>query len=140
MLAHETPACRLVREAVDLTDAEARTAFLARVSGPALRMLVVTEGLLAYLDDGVVRTLARDLATRAPVRWWILDLLSPALRSAMKKDMNAHFAQAPLRFGPESGVRGLDVQRVASPVEALPLVVCRLTIEELLERIFEVTH
>jgi hypothetical protein len=38
------------------------------------------------------------------------------------------------------GVRGLDVQRVASPVEALPLVVRRLTIEELFERFFEVTH
>jgi hypothetical protein len=38
------------------------------------------------------------------------------------------------------GIRGLDVERVASPVEALPLAVRRLTIEELFERFFEVTH
>ncbi len=104
VLADEKPACRLVREAVDLADADARAAFLARVSGPALRMLVITEGLLAYLEEGVVKALARDLATRAPVRWWILDALSPAMVDVMKKDMSAHFAHAPLRFAPESGV------------------------------------
>ena len=104
VLAAEKPACRLVREPVDLADGEARAAFLARVTGPALRMLVITEGLLAYLEERVVRAFARDLATRAPVRWWILDMLSPAMVKVMKKDMDTHFAQAPLRFGPGSGV------------------------------------
>jgi methyltransferase (TIGR00027 family) len=104
VLADEKPACRLVRESVDLTDADARGAFLARAAGPALRVLVITEGLLPYLDHGVVRTFARDLATRAPVFWWILDLLSPSLVASMQKNMRAHFENAPLRFAPENGV------------------------------------
>jgi methyltransferase (TIGR00027 family) len=104
VLAAEKPACRVVREGLDLADTDARAAFLARAAGPALRVLVITEGLLAYLDERVVRVFARDLATRAPVRWWILDLISSSLMGAMKQDMNAHFANAPLKFAPADGV------------------------------------
>ena len=102
LLARETPVCRLVREKVDLADPAARAAFLARAIGPALRALVITEGLLPYLDDGTVRSLGRELAARGPVRWWILDLLSPRTVATIGKERN--FARAPLRFAPPDGV------------------------------------
>jgi len=102
LLADETPACRLVREKVDLADAGAREAFLSRAVGPALRVLVLTEGLLGYLDRAVVKSLARDLASRPGIRWWILDLLSARLVEGLQKDQ--HFARAPIRFGPPEGV------------------------------------
>lgn len=102
LLAGETPGCRLVREKVDLADVSAREAFLAHAVGPALRVLVITEGLLGYLDRRVVRSLARDLAERPPVRWWVLDLLSPRLVESLQKE--AHFARAPIQFGPSNGV------------------------------------
>jgi methyltransferase (TIGR00027 family) len=102
LLARESPVCRLVREKVDLADAAVRGTFLARAIGPALRALVITEGLLPYLDEPVVRSLGRDLATRAPVRWWILDLLSPAAVAMIGKEKP--FEKAPLKFGPPSGV------------------------------------
>jgi methyltransferase (TIGR00027 family) len=104
VLADEKPACRVVLEGIDLADADARAAFLARAAGPALRVLVITEGLLVYLEEQVVRRFARDLATRAPVFWWLLDILSPSLVRKMRDEMNMHFANAPLRFAPANGI------------------------------------
>src|SRR5262249_51960576 len=57
LLAGEAPACRLVREAIDLSDAAVRSAFLARATGGASRALVLTEGLLGYLDRDVAISL-----------------------------------------------------------------------------------
>jgi methyltransferase (TIGR00027 family) len=102
LLAGETPVCRLVRERVDLADPGARAAFIARAIGPALRILVITEGLLAYLDERVVRALGRELAARSAVRWWLFDLLSPRTVRSIGKD--THFERAPLKFGPREGV------------------------------------
>ena len=53
----------------------ARDAFLSRATSGASNVLVITEGLLTYLDDEQVRALGRDLA-RYPARWWILDVAS----------------------------------------------------------------
>src|SRR5689334_2777450 len=76
LLAGETPACTLVRAPVDLADGKARGAFLTGLEGQP-RTLVITEGLLPYLEADVVAALARDLGKAPAVRWWILDLMSP---------------------------------------------------------------
>ena len=102
ILARDTPACRLVRERVDLADPAARAAFIPRAIGPALRALVITEGLLIYLDEKVVNGLARELGARSQVRWWLLDLLSP--RTLQNIGKGREFARAPLRFAPANGV------------------------------------
>src|SRR5262249_51697662 len=103
LLAGETPACELVRERVDLADAGARPAFLARAVGDAPETLVITEGLLGYLDAAVVAALARDLAAPPGRRLWILDLFSPgALRRI--KNMRGHMAAPLLGFAPPEGV------------------------------------
>jgi O-methyltransferase involved in polyketide biosynthesis len=67
-------------------------------------VLVITEGLLLYLDEGQVRSLATDLAAEAGIRWWVLDLASPALLDMMKKSMGPQLANAPMKFGPANGV------------------------------------
>src|SRR5580692_6120249 len=56
LLAGETPVCAVTRARVDLADAAARAAFLASVAGDA-RTLVITEGLVQYLDDATVAAL-----------------------------------------------------------------------------------
>src|SRR5580692_1343342 len=61
VLAQEVPVCVLSRVPVDLSDAAARGAFLARVTADGAKTLVITEGLLGYLNDEVVAGLARDL-------------------------------------------------------------------------------
>jgi hypothetical protein len=103
LLAGEMPRCRLTRQKVDLADAAARAAFLARATVGASNALVITEGLLVYFDDEQVRALARDLA-RPPVRWWILDLASPAVLKMLVRRMGRHMANSPLKFAPRDGI------------------------------------
>ena len=47
---------------------------LKEVVGPSTDVLVITEGLLVYLDEAQVRSLAMDLRNQAGIRWWLLDL------------------------------------------------------------------
>lgn len=103
LLAGEKPRCKLTRERVDLSDAAARGAFLSRATSGDANVLVITEGLLTYLDDEQVRSLGRDLA-RPAVRWWILDVASVAIVNMMKRRMGAHLDNAPMKFAPPDGV------------------------------------
>ena len=104
LLAGEKPRCRLSREKVDLADAAARSAFLAGVLRNASKALVITEGLLGYLEEEVVASLGRDLASRTQVRWWLLDVASPAILQMLQKGMGAHLANAPFKFAPPNGL------------------------------------
>jgi O-methyltransferase involved in polyketide biosynthesis len=92
-----------VREAVDLAEPGARWAFLARAVGDRQRALVITEGLLGYLDDGIVRSLAHDLAARRGIHWWLLDVLSPGALATLK-ETQGHLAAPMMSFAPPDGV------------------------------------
>lgn len=104
LLEKEKPRCLLRRERVDLSDAAARGAFLRQAVDGSKRVLVVTEGLLTYLDDEEVRTLARELAAHPGIRWWITDVSSPAIREMIERGMGAHLDNAPMKFAPPNGV------------------------------------
>jgi methyltransferase (TIGR00027 family) len=105
LMQHETPRCRLVRDKVDLSRQAERAAFLDRALDGASHAIVITEGLLLYLDDEAVRGIARDLASRTQVKAWIVDLVSPAVLQMMRRRMNQHLsADAAMRFAPENGV------------------------------------
>jgi methyltransferase (TIGR00027 family) len=104
VLATEKPACRLSRYRVDLSDPEARAAFLDESLYGATRALVISEGLLIYLNEVVVRTLAIDLAARAAAQWWVVDLASPKLLQLIRRSMGVQLTNAPMIFAPENGV------------------------------------
>ena len=105
LLAGEKPACRLRRERVDLTDAGARSAFLDRALAGFRRALVITEGLLVYLEPDMVRAIARDLHARPAIAWWTIDLASPAVLAMLKRRVGSDLAEnATMRFAPADGV------------------------------------
>jgi methyltransferase (TIGR00027 family) len=104
LLAGERPGCLLTRESVDLADAAIRSAWLDRSLEGMSRALVITEGLLGYLDEGTVSSLGHDLLQRGQIRWWMLDLASPAIHRMLNRTMGVHLARAPLRFAPERGI------------------------------------
>jgi methyltransferase (TIGR00027 family) len=104
LLKDAQPRCQLRRIKVDLTDSGARLAVLREAVGTSTHALVITEGLLLYLEEAQVRSLAMDLRSQMGVRWWILDLASPALLKMMKKSMGSQLANAPMKFGPTNGV------------------------------------
>lgn len=90
-LAAEQPKCALERIAVDLTDRAARQALLARVAQSSRRVLIITEGVINYLDNEEVARLAQDVHAEPALQYWIQDYYSaearrhrPAWRKKMK--------------------------------------------------------
>ncbi len=107
VLADATPACRLERVPLDLADTTSRRALFARLGGQAKRVVVVTQGLLIYLGDEGVASLAGDLAVPESFTRWVTDIASPGLRDMMNRDVGKHLdaAAAPLKFAPPNGPR-----------------------------------
>jgi methyltransferase (TIGR00027 family) len=104
LLADAQPRCLLRRIKVDLADSAARATMLRDVAGLSAHALVITEGLLVYLEDAQVRALTADLAAQTGIRRWILDLASPGVIEMMRKGMGAHLTNAPMKFAPPNGV------------------------------------
>jgi methyltransferase (TIGR00027 family) len=104
LMQEEKPVCRLSRVAVDLADPTARAEFLDQATRGKSKVLVITEGLLVYLDEPVVRDLARDFAARSAIRWWMSDLASPMVTQMVQKGMRGNLANAPMKFAPGEGV------------------------------------
>lgn len=121
LLADETPRCALERVKVDLSDSTARAAFLAHAVAGRRRILVLSEGLLMYLDEPTVAALSADLMA-AGVTWWVSDQISPAVRDMFMADMRDILSQAPMSFAPANGVAfyeklGWRVREVRSSAE-----------------------
>ncbi|WP_166207598.1 class I SAM-dependent methyltransferase [Cognatiluteimonas telluris] len=100
----ETPHCELEFIAADMRDADARRDVFTRASahGP---VLVITEGLLVYLEPAQVADLAAALHDIANARWWLMDLGSPMLLKLLEKRWQPRLSQgnAPFRFAPAEG-------------------------------------
>jgi methyltransferase (TIGR00027 family) len=109
LLAGAVPICQLRREKIDLADSTSRAAFLAVATLGSRAVLVITEGLLPYLQDDEVRGLSRDLHALRPLRFWVLDFFSPAIRDQMTQRTGGLFDRAPLRFAPPEGVRFFEL-------------------------------
>jgi methyltransferase (TIGR00027 family) len=103
-LAGERPACAYEGIGLDLADGPARRELFGRVAAGARKVLVVSEGLLIYLQEDAVIELAKDLHTQPGVAFWLTDLASPGLLRMMAKNWGPVVAagNAPFRFGPEA--------------------------------------
>jgi len=104
-LVNEQPGCRLKRVQLDLADVNARRALFSGLVQEARQVLVVTEGLLIYLTAEHVISLASDLRTHSHFRWWLTDLVSPAVLRLYQISWASSLAQgnAALQFAPEEG-------------------------------------
>ncbi|MEO7457129.1 MAG: class I SAM-dependent methyltransferase [Gemmatimonadaceae bacterium] len=100
----ETPACRYEAIPADLTNDAVRDALFATIGASAKTMLVITEGLLIYLDAQQVTSLARAIHVMPSARWWITDIASPRLMKMLEKNWKPALEKgnAPFKFAPES--------------------------------------
>jgi len=103
ILAGEKPVCRLERLAVDLFDVAARRDLFKRIAAENERVLVITEGLLVYLDREAVLSLGKDLAANKNIQRWIVDLQSPGLLKMLQKKIGEQLAASPMKFAPPEG-------------------------------------
>jgi len=103
-LAGEEPKCRLERVKADLRDMDKRRELFDRLNASCTRAIVISEGLLVYLEPEDVVNLARDLASKSNFREWVIDLANPALLKIMKKTYgNLDDADASMKFAPPEG-------------------------------------
>ena len=102
----ETPVCVYESIAADLTNVAVRDALFAQIGRSAQRMLVITEGLLIYLSEVEVTSLAKALHGIPAARYWTTDIASPMLLEWMGKTWGKSVAQgnAPFKFGPEDSI------------------------------------
>ncbi|KZS63881.1 class I SAM-dependent methyltransferase [Mycobacterium pseudokansasii] len=103
LLADQTPRCQLTRSAVDLADPLAREAFFTEALDGAANALVLTEGLLMYLDEQDVVALSEAIR-RPEVGWWMLDFAGPGLKKMMNNRMAGMLENAPFIFAPDNGL------------------------------------
>jgi O-methyltransferase involved in polyketide biosynthesis len=104
-LARAKPACVVERVAVDLADNQARESLFDRVAASPARVVVVTEGLLVYLDEALVASLAKGLGARPSMRRWVLESAAPEF---VEQNMRAWgkvlaSANAEWKFAPANG-------------------------------------
>ena len=101
-LAGETPRCRLERVGLDLSDVPARRELFAHVDARATRILVLTEGVILYLEDAQVASLADDLRSLVHIDGWIVDYVSKESHSYRERaGINRRMEQARFRFKPD---------------------------------------
>ncbi|SON63685.1 Putative S-adenosyl-L-methionine-dependent methyltransferase [Mycobacterium simulans] len=103
LLADQTPRCRLIRSAVDLADPRPRNDFFNQALDGAAKALVLTEGLLMYLDERDVVALSEAIK-RPEVAWWVLELAGPGLKKMLNKKVAGMLQNAPFKFAPENGL------------------------------------
>jgi methyltransferase (TIGR00027 family) len=105
MLRDEKPSCVLERVRLDLSGLDERCKLFQRIATQTSRALIVAEGLIIYLTEDEVRSLAVDLAALEPFHSWVLDITSPPLLRMLQKTIGKALekAAAPLQFAPAEG-------------------------------------
>ena len=101
----ERPRCRYEAVMLDLADVAKRRELFARLGAETRNALVVTEGLLIYLEPEQVAELARDLHAQPGFRWWLLDLGSPQLLRFTQRSWGKNLQRAPFKFAPAENTK-----------------------------------
>lgn len=101
-LKDEPTTCQYEAVRLDLSERSARRDLLARIGAGCRRGLVITEGLLVYLEPAHVAELAQDLHAEPGLRNWLTDLASPGLLKMLERRVGKAVREgnAPFRFGP----------------------------------------
>ncbi|MBY0372033.1 SAM-dependent methyltransferase [bacterium] len=104
-LSHQLPKCSLQNVGIDLGDDEERHQFFARLAQRQGKVLVLTEGLLPYLPEESVITLAAELRNLPSASYWLMDVATPALIRSFHDQMpNSEPSQGvAFKFGPAEG-------------------------------------
>ena len=105
ILAGEQPHCELQSISLDLSDREARLDLFKELEKNSNKALIISEGLVIYLTEEEVGSLALDLSAQRSFRRWVLDLASPGLLVMIQKEMGPVLKEgnAVLQFAPEEG-------------------------------------
>jgi methyltransferase (TIGR00027 family) len=105
ILKEEAPTCHLQSIQSDLADRKTRVELFTQLNDQCGKALIISEGLIAYLDEEEAGSLAKDLSAQHHFRRWVFDIMSPGLLKMAQKEMGSFLkeANAPLKFAPGEG-------------------------------------
>lgn len=102
ILAGEQPRCRLRRVAMDLTDTAQVKRLLDEIHAESRKVVVLTEGVVPYLNEAAVGVLADTLHSEPVIQEWITDYFSPMMEKYRQRmTRNGGLQNAPFRFYPK---------------------------------------
>lgn len=100
-LAAEKPGVRLERIGLDLANVEERRRLFAAIGASSKKVLVLTEGVIPYLTEEQVSSLAGDLHAEKTFQFWITEYFAPHLYQWFQnKKRQERMKNAPFVFFP----------------------------------------
>jgi methyltransferase (TIGR00027 family) len=101
-LASQKPRCKLERVSLDLENPSERRKFLQATNARAKKLLVLTEGVVSYLSEEDVASLADDLRSLDRADGWIVEYFSPVFaKYRMRGHTGRKMQNAPFKFMPK---------------------------------------
>jgi methyltransferase (TIGR00027 family) len=101
LLSAEQPQVQLERVRLDLADRVERQKLFARINSQSSKVLILTEGVIPYLTEEQVASLAEDLHAQPNIHYWIAEYFAPAVykylqtKGRLKRMKNAPFVFFP---------------------------------------------
>lgn len=103
MMVNEKPKCNHERIAMDLSNRKERINLFRQLGDRGEKILVVTEGLMVYLDESDAGNFAYDLSREKKFKHWVNDIYSPGILpliqqeiGSLLKDSDSQFKFAPV--------------------------------------------
>jgi methyltransferase (TIGR00027 family) len=105
LLSGERAACDVERIGLDLADRGARQALFTRLRDRGEPTLLITEGLLIYLDEDSVASLADDMHATFAQGIWLLENVAPSILARQRALWGEPLrrAHAEHKFAPDNG-------------------------------------
>ncbi len=101
-LKNQKPHCRLERLALDLSDRDAMRQLLTNIGTTANKALVITEGVIPYLTEAEVASLAASLKGSPYIKYWIVDYFATFMyRYLQTRQRRKQMRHAPFKFFPK---------------------------------------
>jgi methyltransferase (TIGR00027 family) len=106
ILTNEKSNCELKRIPFDLSDRKERLEIFKQLNNQSNKALIVSEGLIGYLNEEEAGALAEDLSAQQNFKRWVFDMMSPGLFAFLQKETGFQLlkeSNIPLKFAPEEG-------------------------------------
>lgn len=118
VLSGDTPRSQLEIIKLHLGNESERRNLFSELNQRSQGVLVISEGLLAYLDEDRVTSLASNLHAQPHFKYWLAEVMSPKVLEWVNRKWQKHFeaANSPMRFAP-SDWRKFYRERGWEPVE-----------------------
>jgi methyltransferase (TIGR00027 family) len=103
VLVQEQPHCQLEVITQHLGEQAQRRTLFAQLNRRAERIVAISEGLLLYLDEEKVTSLAADLHAQPHFEYWLVEVVSPRVVAMINRKWHRHFeaAHARISFAPK---------------------------------------